>query len=136
MEEIEEVIGREGEIVGRPTLLAVYPQHLPVQQVLDGLRATGYPQEKVLLYYRVKGTDQVIDARTGRMAPGQSLTMEELRPEQLETTDTVVLMHPRRAEFDAVQQALMSLGAPELHYEGETHAESRLEGIQRHDEKV
>lgn len=125
---------REGEIVGLPTLLAIYDVRIEAQQVLDGLKNAGYPMEDVCVYYRVKGSDQVIDATTGHVAAGQSLNEDELKRSKLENVDTLVLLHPNAQQAEAAQQVLATLGTPDIKYATETHAESNLEGVTRHQE--
>ena len=127
---------REGERVGRPTLLATYDGRLDAEQILGSLRTLGYPLEDVSVYYRPDGTDQVIDATTGQVAAGQSLTDEEIERKRLEKFHTLVLMHPDGQQFPSVQEALLAIAPADIKYAGETHAESHLEGVQRQDETV
>lgn len=106
----------DGFIVGKPTLLATYAGKLDPQAILDKLAGLGYPLNDVSVYYRVAGTDQVLDAVTGQVAAGQALSAEELRGRALERLDTLVLLHPGAEQFAAVQDALKSLGEADIKY--------------------
>ena len=64
----------EGRIIGRPTMLVTYGTKLDVKAVLEAVGGVGYPLDDVSVYYRVAGTDQVIDAATGQVATGQALS--------------------------------------------------------------
>ena len=124
----------EFEIVGKPTMLAKYEGRLEAQQILDSLGRIGYPLDDVSVLFRVQGSDQVIDLRTGHAAAGQAITDEELKPKQLTQGQTAVLLHPDPAQADAVRQALAAVGVPEIEYSGETHAFGRPGGVDRIDE--
>jgi hypothetical protein len=108
----------DGMIVGRPTLMAIYDSKLEAKGLLDRLRGVGYPLEDVSVYYRVKGSDQVLDATTGEVAAGQSLAQTEITPKMLESLDTIVLLHPDEANAQSLQQMLKSLGNADIKYEG------------------
>lgn len=106
----------DGRIVGRPTLLVTYTSKLDPQAVLSAIGGVGYPLEDVAVYYRVAGTDQVIDARTGQVAAGQALSEDDLKGKTPEKVDTLVLLHPDGAQFVAVQSALKPLGEADIKY--------------------
>lgn len=121
-------------MVGKPTLMAVYPQRYDAAAILDSIRRVGYPLNDVSVYYRLKGTDHVVDANTGQVAAGQSVNQEEVTPEALNTADTVVLLHPGLETVQVVTEALNSIGEPRILYEGETDVEGQLGGYKRLDE--
>jgi hypothetical protein len=121
-------------MTGKPTLMAIYPQPCDVAAILDSIGRVGYPLNDVSVYYRVKGTDHVVDAMTGQVAAGQSINQEEVTPEVLRNAETVVLLHPGTEVLSAVTAALASLGQPNVLYEGETDVEGRLGGYTRLDE--
>lgn len=121
-------------MVGKPTLMAIYPQRFDVAAILDSLGRVGYPLNDVSVYYRVKGTDQVVDATTGQVAAGQSINQEEVTPEVLNSAETVVLLHPGTASVPSVTGALNAVGEPTILYEGETDVEGQLGGYTRIDE--
>jgi hypothetical protein len=106
----------DGRIVGKPTLLVTYSSKLDPQAILAAIGGVGYPLDDVSVYYRVEGTDQVIDATTGQVAAGQALSAEELRGKALEKLDTLVLLHPDGAQFVAIQDALKPLGEADIKY--------------------
>lgn len=120
--------------MGLPTLLAIYEGKLDATLIMGALRSTGYPPEDVRIYHRIKGTDQVLDAFTGHVAAGQSLTEEEIQKKHLEQVDTLVLMHPDAAQFPIVKSALTRVGNPQIMYEGGTEAEGRPGGVERHNQ--
>jgi hypothetical protein len=130
--------GERGVIIGLPTLLAIYEGRLDAGQILDGLRAGGYPPDDVRIYYRLKGTDQVLDAFTGHIAGGQSLSEEEIKKRHLNLNqvDTLVLMHPDPGRFPVIREVLARFGNPTIIYEG---GEGEVEGpagarqVERHD---
>ena len=124
----------EGAIVGRPTLLATLAGRRDAQEILSGLGRTGYPLEDVSVYYRLGGTDQVIDAVTGQVAAGQSITQEEVTPKSLENAQTLVLMHPNAEQFRAVEQVLSGMEVVDIKYQGETEADPQPGGFERHDQ--
>ena len=126
----------QGEIVGRPTMLAKFEGHLDPGPILDSLKRIGYPLEDVSVLFRVLGGDQVYDLVAGHVAAGQSLTDEELNARKLAKGQTVVLMHPTTAQFPAVKQALSEIGTADIEYVGETHAHGRVGGVERSDEPV
>ena len=100
--------------------MAVYPQKLAHEAVLAGLRSAGYAAEGVMVYYRLRGTDQVVYADTGRIAPGQALESSPLltpHSSQKENMDTVVLMHPQSGQIESAQAALKSLGDAQILFE-------------------
>ena len=97
--------------------MAIYDTKLDAMGVLNSLGGAGYPLEDVSVYYRIKGSDQVLDAATGEVASGQSLAQTEITPKMLENLDTIVLMHPSKAAAQSVQQTLMSLGNANIKYE-------------------
>ncbi|MDQ3928423.1 MAG: hypothetical protein M3328_04655 [Chloroflexota bacterium] len=121
-------------MVGKPTLMAIYPQRYEAAAILDSLGRVGYPLNDVSVYYRLKGTDHVLDATTGQVAAGQSLNQEEVTQEGLNSAETVVLLHPGSETVQAVTGALASLGEPSILYEGETDVEGNLGGYTRIDE--
>jgi hypothetical protein len=124
----------EGEIVGRPTLLAKYAGRVDENQILGSLRQIGYPPEDVSVLFQLEGSDQVVDQFTGHVAAGQALTDEELARQREERGHTAVLMHPEQEQFEAVKGALSALGEVQIDYSGETHAFGRLGGVDRIDE--
>jgi len=124
----------EGEIVGRPTLLAKFAGRVEAERILGTLRQIGYPAEDVSVFFRVEGSDQVVDQFTGHVAAGQALTDEELARRKEEKGHTVVLMHPEPDLVPAVKGALAQVGEVEIEYSGETHAFGRLGGVDRIDE--
>src|SRR5437762_2197602 len=85
----------EFEIVGLPTLLAKYQGRLEAEQILDSLRRVGYPTDDVSVLFRVEGSEEVIDLRTGHPAAGQAITDEELKPKHMTHGQTAVLLHPK-----------------------------------------
>src|SRR4051794_36770002 len=101
---------QEGEIIGKPTLLAKYAGLKDAKQILDSLGRAGYPVEDVSVLFRVHGTDQVIDLVTGNVAAGQALPSEHVRPEDLQDGQTAVLLHPNPDQLAAVKQALAEIG--------------------------
>lgn len=121
-------------MVGKPTLMAIYPQRYEAAAILDSLGRLGYPLNDVSVYYRLKGTDQVVDATTGQVAAGQSINQEEVSTEGLNNAETVVLLHPGTELVQAVTGALNSVGEPSILYEGETGVEGHLGGYTRVDE--
>jgi hypothetical protein len=124
----------ESEIVGKPTLLAKYAGRVDNEQILGGLRQMGYPLEDVSVFFRVEGSDQVVDQLTGKVAAGQALTEEELAHHKAGSGQTVVLMHPEPEQLEDVRQALSRAGNVEIDYSGETHAFGRPGGVDRVDE--
>ena len=106
----------DGRIIGRPTLLVTYTSKLDPQAVLSAIGGVGYPLEDVAVYYRVAGTDQVIDARTGQVAAGQALSEDDLKGKTPEKVDTLVLLHPNGEQFVALQGALKPLGEADIKY--------------------
>lgn len=124
---------REGQIVGRPTLLAIFQQHLPPQDLMNRLREVGYPMEDVTIYYRLKGTDQVVDAITGEVAAGQSITTAEVSPAQLQSAETVLLMHPTEEYVNPIQGVLTAIGGADVKYSASTEAIGRPGGVARHE---
>jgi len=106
----------DGRIVGRPTLLVTYTSKLDPQAILDALGGLGYPSSDISVYYRVAGTDQVLDATTGQVAAGQALSEQDLRGKALEKLETLVLLHPSGEQFVAVQDALKPLGEADFKY--------------------
>ncbi|HET6261994.1 MAG TPA: hypothetical protein VFG99_07110 [Chloroflexia bacterium] len=121
-------------MTGKPTLMAIYPRRYEVAAILDSIGRVGYPLHDVSVYYRVKGTDHVVDATTGQVAAGQSINQEEVTPEVLNNAETVVLLHPGADVLSAVTEALIAVGEPNILYEGETDVEGRLGGYTRLDE--
>jgi hypothetical protein len=106
--------------------MAIYPEKLPREAVLDGLRAGGYAGSAVLVYYRVKGTDQVVYADSGRIAAGQALDEAQLTPQvQMET---IVLAHPQDGQIETLKAALEALGSGQVLYESATVVEGRVTG--------
>ncbi len=126
----------EGEIVGRPTMLAKFADKQDAQAVLDALQNAGCSLEDVSVLYKLKGSDQVVDQVSGHIAAGQSLTEEELAKRKEQPGQTVVLMHPLPEQAAAVEKALTQLGQVEIEYSGETHALGRPGGVERLDETV
>jgi hypothetical protein len=119
----------EGQIIGRPTLLAIFQQHLPVQDLLNRLRQIGYPMEDVAVYYRLKGTDQVIDATTGQVAAGQSITEAEIAANQLESAETLLLIHPEEEQVRSVEQMITTMGGADVKYSGRTERRGPPPGV-------
>lgn len=124
----------DAKMVGRPTLMAIYPQRHEAGAILDSLGKVGYPLEDVSVYYRLKGTDQVLDATTGQVAAGQSISNSDLTPKVLADIETIVLMHPSSDISATVLGALNLLGQPVTLYEGESDVEGRLGGYVRKDQ--
>ncbi len=106
----------DGRIVGKPTLLVTYGIKVDAQAILDAIGGLGYPLSDVSVYYRVSGTDQVLDAITGQVAAGQALSPEELRGKAMEKLETLVLLHPDAEQFVALQSALKPLGEADMKY--------------------
>jgi hypothetical protein len=106
----------DGRIVGKPTLLVTYGIKVDAQAILDAIGGLGYPLSDVSVYYRVSGTDQVLDAMTGQVAAGQALSPEELRGKAMEKLETLVLLHPDAEQFVALQSALKPLGEADMKY--------------------
>jgi hypothetical protein len=106
----------DGRIVGKPTLLVTYSSKMEPQAILSAIGGVGYPLDDVFVYYRVAGTDQVIDATTGQVAAGQALSKEQIQAKALEKLDTLVLLHPDGAQFVAIQDALKPLGEADIKY--------------------
>jgi|GEM_PF-2839863 len=121
----------EGQIIGRPTLLAIFQQHLPVQDLLNRLRQIGYPMEDVAVYYRLKGTDQVIDATTGQVAAGQSITEAELAGNQIESAETLLLIHPEEEQVRSVEQMITTMGGADVKYSGRTERRGPPPGVEQ-----
>ncbi|HEX8231417.1 MAG TPA: hypothetical protein VF826_19220 [Chloroflexia bacterium] len=121
-------------MVGKPTLMAIYPQRYEASAILDSLGRVGYPLDDVSVYYRLKGTDHVVDATTGQVAAGQSVNQQEITQEGLNGAETVVLLHPGTEVVQAVTVALATVGQPTILYEGETGVEGNLGGYTRIDE--
>ncbi|HET9495610.1 MAG TPA: hypothetical protein VFR15_15360 [Chloroflexia bacterium] len=105
-----------GKIVGKPTLLVTFTDRLDARRILDAVGALNYPLNDVSVYYRVVGTDQVIDALTGQVAAGQALSEEDTEGLDLNKVDTLVLMHPSGEQFVAVQGALNQFGEADYKY--------------------
>ena len=105
-----------GKIVGKPTLLATFSGRLDAKPILDAVGALNYPLKDVSVYYRVVGTDQVIDAITGQVAAGQALSEEDAKGLDLNAMETLVLMHPDGEQFVAVQGALKQFGEADYKY--------------------
>ncbi len=121
----------DSQMVGKPTLMAIYTGRLEAATVLDSLGRVGYPLNDVSVYYRLKDTDQVLDATTGQVAAGQSLSNTDLTDELRRNVDTVVLLHPDRRASANVLTVLNSLGQPDVLYEGETDVEGAPGGYER-----
>lgn len=120
-------------MVGLPTLMAIYPQRQEAAAILDSLGKVGYPLDDVSVYYRVKGTDQVLDAVTGQVAAGQSISNTDLSTQVLAAVETVVLMHPSAEMSQPVLGVLSLLGEPVILYEGESDVQSQPGGYRRED---
>ncbi|HKP52677.1 MAG TPA: hypothetical protein VJ183_08485 [Chloroflexia bacterium] len=120
----------EGLITGLPTLMAVYGTKLDAESVLEQLRSVRYPVADVSVYHRPRGTDQVIDATTGQVAAGQTLTESEVTARMLEHLETVVLLHPPDDQLRAVHDALAALGAASFLHESDTQC-IRRGGVKR-----
>jgi hypothetical protein len=114
-------------IRGLPTLMAIYGAKLEAGAPGQALRAAGYAPRDILVYYRIKGTDQVVYADNGRIAPGQALDEAHVtdKPDDLET---VVLMHPAEGEAERVKSALASLGPAQIMYEPSSLVSGRESG--------
>src|SRR5947209_7015473 len=108
----------EGEIVGKPTMLAKFAGRQDAQKVLDALGAIGYPLNDVSVLFRLEGSDQVVDQETGHVAAGQSITEEELQKNKDVSGQTVVLLHPLPEQAHPVESALSQLGQVEFEYSG------------------
>ncbi len=121
-------------MVGKPTLMAIYPQRYESSAILDSLGRVGYPLNDVSVYYRLRDTDQVVDATTGQVAAGQSINRAEVTQDGLNSAETVVLLHPPTDAVEAVTGALNLVGQPTILYEGETGVEGNLGGYTRIDE--
>ncbi|MBF6614060.1 MAG: hypothetical protein IVW55_13105 [Chloroflexi bacterium] len=117
---MDSTVANEGRITGKPTLMAIYPKRLAAEAVLAQLGDAGYPLADVSVYYRLGGTTEVLDAVTGQVAAGQSLNDAEITPQQRETSQTVVLLHPSQEQFGAVQTTLLKLGEADIKYSDET----------------
>ncbi len=117
---MDSAVANEGRIAGKPTLMAIYPKRLAAEAVLAGLGGGGYPLADISVYYRLGGTTEVLEAITGQVAAGQSLNDAEITPQQRETSQTIVLLHPSQEQFGAVQSALLKLGEADIKYSGET----------------
>jgi hypothetical protein len=126
----------EGEIVGRPTMLATFTGRQDTQAVLDALRGVGYPLDDASVLFRLAGSDQVIDQVTGHVAGGQALTEEEVAKHKDWQGQTVVLLHPLPEQAHAIEAALSKLGEIAIEYSGETHAFGHPGGVEREDETV
>ncbi|MEA2573807.1 MAG: hypothetical protein QOH93_1105 [Chloroflexia bacterium] len=124
----------DSRMVGKPTLMAIYPQRYEAAAILDSLRRVGYPLNDVSVYYRLKGTDHVVDATTGRVAAGQSVNQDEVTQEGLNGAETVVLLHPGTEVVETVTGALLQVGEPNILYEGETDVAGSLGGYTRIDD--
>ncbi len=124
----------DAKMVGRPTLMAIYPQRYEAGAILDSLAHVGYPLSDVSVYYRVKGTDQVLDATTGEVAAGQSISNSDLSPQVLADVETVVLAHPSSEVSQAVLGALNLVGQPVILYEGESDVQGQPGGYVREDQ--
>ena len=111
-----------GKIVGKPTLMVKFGNRLDANRILEAIRTLNYPLEDVSVYYRVTGTDQVIDALTGMVAAGQALSDEDARGLDLNTVETIVLMHPNGEQFVATQTALRQFGEADYLYAERTVA--------------
>jgi hypothetical protein len=105
-----------GRIIGKPTLLVTYESKLDPEAVLGAIGGLGYPLSDVSVYYRVVGTDQVLDATTGQAAAGQALAAEVSRGKTLDKLETLVLLHPNAEQFVALQGALRTLGNADIKY--------------------
>jgi hypothetical protein len=114
-----------GKIVGKPTLLVTFTGRLDAKPILDAVGGLNYPLKDVSVYYRVVGTDQVIDAITGQVAAGQALSAEDAEGLDLNKVETLVLMHPDGEQFVAVQGALKQFGEADYKY-----AERTVSGAQ------
>src|SRR5688500_1263563 len=115
----------EGEITGLPTLMAVFPTKIAQHVILRALAAGGYAGNDIVVYHRLKGTDQVVYASNGRIAPGQALDEGNITPDSLSNVDTVVLLHPAEAQLEALRGALGALGEVQILFEGKTVVEGR-----------
>jgi hypothetical protein len=104
-------------IRGLPTLMAIYGAKLEADAPGEALRAAGYAPRDILVYYRIRGTDQVVYADSGRIAPGQALDEAHVT-DKAGDLETVVLMHPREADAERVRSALETLGPAQIMYEG------------------
>jgi hypothetical protein len=113
-----------GKIVGKPTLLVTFGNRLDAKPILDAIGALDYPLRDVSVYYRVAGTDQVLDAVTGQVAAGQALTDEDAKVLDRNALETLVLMHPNGEQFVAVQGALRQFGEADYKYAERTVAGS------------
>jgi len=120
-----------GKIVGLPTLLVTFSSKLDAKPIIDAVGALNYPLEDVSVYYRVVGTDQVIDAVTGLVAAGQALSEEDAKGLDLNALQTLVLMHPDGEQFIAVQGALKQFGEADYKY-----AERTVSGTENNHDEV
>lgn len=121
-------------MIGRPTLLAIFPVRLDAHTLLDALKRLDYGQSDVSVYYRLRGTDGVIDAVSGKVPAGQTLTEADFARAG-GNVDTLVLMHPAGERLAAVRGVFATMGAePVIMYAGKTTVEGRPGGVERHDE--
>jgi hypothetical protein len=111
-----------GKIIGKPTLLVTFTDKLDAGRILDAVGGLNYPLKDVSVYYRVSGTDQVIDAVTGQVAAGQALSDEDTEGLDLNKVETLVLMHPDGEQFVAVQGVLKQFGEADYKYAERTVA--------------
>lgn len=125
---MESIVETQGRIIGKPTLLVTFGSKLDAQAILDAVGGLGYPLGDVRVYYRVVGTDQVLDALTGQVAAGQALNEAELSRISAQRLETLVLMHPDGEQFVAVQGALKQFGEGDFKYAEGTVAEGEQPG--------
>jgi hypothetical protein len=104
-----------GHIVGRPTLLVTFGERLDGQSVLSALGVVGYPVVDVRVYHRPEGTDQVIDAVTGKVPAGEALSRSDVSKDA-HKLETLVLMHPNAEQFVTVRGALAQFGEADYKY--------------------
>jgi hypothetical protein len=114
-------------IRGLPTLMAIYGSKLEAGAPGQALRAAGYAPRDVLVYYRIKGTDQVVYADSGRIAPGQALDEAHIT-DKASDLETVVLMHPAEGDAERVKGALATLGPAQIMYEPSSLVSGRESG--------
>ncbi len=124
----------DARMIGKPTLMAVYPHRYEAAVVLDSIGKVSYPLSDVSVLYRLRGTDHVVDAVTGHVAAGQSISDSDLTPALLKEAETVVILHPDDEVAPAVRAALEAIGDSQLFYEGASDVAGAPGGYVRQDD--